>query len=181
MGIYPIWNKKSQWGFGPAAELVAWRVPQGATVVVEQKDPKPCWSCPGPSGPLCGSPIPAAHKLAALKHCAPFLRCRLHCSATSQDQMRLGRQGILLFMKNQFAALGQGLPGNESVRHRYLPTGVDQEEEENRGLKEIGGAFHHLRWIFVGVHLSSNGRWWATETGMILKFSGIHQRLLLIR
>jgi hypothetical protein len=28
-------------GFGPAAELVAWRVPKGATFVVEQKDPKP--------------------------------------------------------------------------------------------------------------------------------------------
>ena len=26
-------------GFGPAAELVAWRVPKGATFVVEQKDP----------------------------------------------------------------------------------------------------------------------------------------------
>ncbi len=25
--------------FGPAAELVAWRVPKGATFVVEQKDP----------------------------------------------------------------------------------------------------------------------------------------------
>ncbi len=28
-------------GFGPATELVAWRVPKGATFVVEQKDPKP--------------------------------------------------------------------------------------------------------------------------------------------
>jgi hypothetical protein len=28
-------------GFGPAAELVAWRVPKGATFVVEQKWPKP--------------------------------------------------------------------------------------------------------------------------------------------
>jgi hypothetical protein len=28
-------------GFGPAAELVAWCVPKGATSVVEQKDPKP--------------------------------------------------------------------------------------------------------------------------------------------
>ena len=28
-------------GFGQAAELVAWRVPKGATFVVEQKDPKP--------------------------------------------------------------------------------------------------------------------------------------------
>jgi len=27
-------------GFGLAAELVAWRVPKGATFVVEQKDPK---------------------------------------------------------------------------------------------------------------------------------------------
>jgi hypothetical protein len=27
--------------FAPAAELVAWRVPEGATVVVEQKAPKP--------------------------------------------------------------------------------------------------------------------------------------------
>ena len=27
--------------FGPAAELVAWRVPKGATIVVEEKDPKP--------------------------------------------------------------------------------------------------------------------------------------------
>jgi len=25
-------------GFGPAAELVAWRVPKGATFVVEQKE-----------------------------------------------------------------------------------------------------------------------------------------------
>jgi hypothetical protein len=28
-------------GFGPAAELVAWRVPKGATIVVEEKGPKP--------------------------------------------------------------------------------------------------------------------------------------------
>jgi len=28
-------------GFGPAAELVAWRVPKGAPFVVEEKDPKP--------------------------------------------------------------------------------------------------------------------------------------------
>ena len=28
-------------GFAPAAELVAWRVPKGATFVVEQKAPKP--------------------------------------------------------------------------------------------------------------------------------------------
>ena len=28
-------------GFVPAAELVAWRVPKGATFVVKQKDPKP--------------------------------------------------------------------------------------------------------------------------------------------
>ena len=28
-------------GFGPAAELVAWRVPKGATFVVEEKNPKP--------------------------------------------------------------------------------------------------------------------------------------------
>jgi hypothetical protein len=28
-------------GFAPARELVAWRVPEGATVVVEGKDPKP--------------------------------------------------------------------------------------------------------------------------------------------
>ena len=27
-------------GFGPAAELVAWRVPKGATFVVEAKGPK---------------------------------------------------------------------------------------------------------------------------------------------
>jgi len=33
--------KISQPGFGPAAELVAWRVPKSAPVVVEQKDPKP--------------------------------------------------------------------------------------------------------------------------------------------
>jgi hypothetical protein len=31
-------------GFAPAAELVAWRVPKGATFVVEQKDPKPLTS-----------------------------------------------------------------------------------------------------------------------------------------
>jgi len=28
-------------GFGPAAEVAPWRVPKGATVVVEAKDPKP--------------------------------------------------------------------------------------------------------------------------------------------
>ena len=28
-------------GFAPAGEVVAWRVPKGATFVVEQKDPKP--------------------------------------------------------------------------------------------------------------------------------------------
>ena len=28
-------------GFVPAAELVVWRVPKGAIIVVEEKDPKP--------------------------------------------------------------------------------------------------------------------------------------------
>ncbi len=41
------------------------------------------------SGSLCGSPTPAARKLAPLKQCAPFLRCRLHCSATTPGQGRL--------------------------------------------------------------------------------------------
>jgi len=41
------------------------------------------------SGALRGSPTPAARKLAALKQCAPFLRCRLHGSATPQGQGRL--------------------------------------------------------------------------------------------
>jgi len=36
-------------GFVPAAELVAWRVPKGATFVVEQKDPKPVIPCPASS------------------------------------------------------------------------------------------------------------------------------------
>jgi hypothetical protein len=33
-------------GFGPAAELVAWRVPKGATFVVEQKWTKPLTPSP---------------------------------------------------------------------------------------------------------------------------------------
>ncbi len=41
------------------------------------------------SGPLRGSPTPAARKLAALRQCAPFLRGWLHGSATPQGQERL--------------------------------------------------------------------------------------------
>ncbi len=37
-----------------------------------------------PFGSLRGSPTSAARKLAPLKQCAPFLRCRLHCSTTKQ-------------------------------------------------------------------------------------------------
>jgi len=77
-------------GFGPAAEPLWFR----------SKWPNPCWPWCGPSGFLCGSPTPAARKLAelglslleGLKQCAPFLRCRLHCSATPQGQGRLLRQ-----------------------------------------------------------------------------------------
>ena len=61
-------------GFAPAAEVLLFR----------QKDPKPCWPWCGSSGPLRGSPTPAARKLPSLKQCAPCLRCRLHCSATPQ-------------------------------------------------------------------------------------------------
>ncbi len=51
-----------------------------------QKDPKPCWPWHGPSGALRGSLTPAARKLAALKHCSPFLWCRLHGSAMPPGQ-----------------------------------------------------------------------------------------------
>ena len=63
-------------GLGPAAEVLFFR----------QKDPKPCWPCHGPSGALRGSPTPAASKLAALIHCSPSLRCRLHGSAMPPGQ-----------------------------------------------------------------------------------------------
>jgi hypothetical protein len=35
---------------------------------------------------LCGSPTPAARKLAKLKQCAPSLQSQLHCLATPQGQ-----------------------------------------------------------------------------------------------
>ena len=63
-------------GFVPATEPLLFR----------QKWPKPCWPRPVPPGALRGSPTPAAGKLAALKHCPPFLRCRLHCSAMPLGQ-----------------------------------------------------------------------------------------------
>ncbi|MDH5428121.1 MAG: hypothetical protein OEZ57_04925 [Nitrospirota bacterium] len=71
-------------GFGPAADPLLFR----------QKWAKPCWPWHGPSDALRGSPTPAAGKLAelglslveGLKQCPPFLRYRLHCSATPQGQ-----------------------------------------------------------------------------------------------
>ena len=74
-GVVGAWHWEGP-GFGPAAEVLFFR----------EKDPKPCWPCHGPSGALRGSPTPAASKLAALKHCPPFLRCRLHCSTMPQGQ-----------------------------------------------------------------------------------------------
>ena len=70
-------------GFGPTAEVLLFR----------QKDPKPCWPWHGPSGALRGSPTPAAGKLAWLKHCPPFLRCRLHGSAMPPGQGSLKGKG----------------------------------------------------------------------------------------
>ena len=57
-------------GFGPAAELVAWRVPKGATFVVEQKDPKPLTPRPVSSEWTDANPRRAG-QLAALKQGPP--------------------------------------------------------------------------------------------------------------
>ena len=57
-------------GFGPAAELVAWHVPKGATIVVEEKDPKPVT----PHLPLLertDADLRRAGQLAALKQSPP--------------------------------------------------------------------------------------------------------------
>ena len=71
-------------GFVPTAELVAWRVPMGATVVVEAKGPKTSGPRRGPEDALCRSPNPAVYKLAALRQCAPSSRSRLHNLASPQ-------------------------------------------------------------------------------------------------
>jgi len=63
--------------------------PVGLNLCVEQKDLKPCWLWRGPSGALRGSPTPAARKLATLKQCASFSRCRLHGSASLQASYRI--------------------------------------------------------------------------------------------
>ena len=55
-------------------------------LLFRQKDPKPCWPWHGLWGALRGSPAPAAGKLAALTHCPPSLRCRLHGSAMPPGQ-----------------------------------------------------------------------------------------------
>jgi hypothetical protein len=60
--------------------------PYDEALLFRQKAPKPHWPLHGPSGALRSSPTPAAFKLAPLKHCPPFLRCRLHCSAMPQGQ-----------------------------------------------------------------------------------------------
>ncbi len=60
--------------------------PYGEVLLFRQKDPKPCWPWHGPLGTLRGSPTPEAGKLAALRHCPPFYRCRLHCSAMPPGQ-----------------------------------------------------------------------------------------------
>lgn len=54
----------------------------------------PCkfWPWHGPSGTLRGSATPSACKLAALKHCPPFLRWRLHCSAMPPGQGLLTKE-----------------------------------------------------------------------------------------
>ena len=57
-------------GFGPAAELVAWRVPKGATFVVEQNDPKPLTPRPVSSEWTDANPRRAG-QLAALKQGPP--------------------------------------------------------------------------------------------------------------
>ena len=67
-------------------------VPADDPLLFRQKWAKPCWPWCSPSGSLRGSPTPAARKLAMLKQCAPFSRCRLHCSATPQGQKSLQRE-----------------------------------------------------------------------------------------
>jgi len=57
------------------------------------KYPKPCWPWHGPSGALRGSPTLAAGKLAGLKQCPPFLRCRLYCSAMPSGQGNVKGEG----------------------------------------------------------------------------------------
>ena len=48
LGIYLFSIELNMPGFGPAAELVAWRVPKGATIVVEAKGPKTIHTQLGP-------------------------------------------------------------------------------------------------------------------------------------
>jgi hypothetical protein len=117
-------------GFGPAAEPLWFR----------SKWPNPCWPCCGPSDPLRGSPTPAAHKLATLKQCAPFLRCCLHCSATPQGQKRLWKRCVS-FIESQLAepvlrlrdVLRQGPLFDQSIRPRSRTAGVGQERAKSLG------------------------------------------------
>jgi hypothetical protein len=146
------WGGRGAPGLGPAAEVLFFR----------EKDPKPYWPCHGPSGALRGSPTPAACKLAALKHCPPFLRWRLHCSAMPPGQ------GSLEETVDQLAALRQGLPVDEGVRPRGQSAGVSQKEMESRmadnsanflcGLRKFCqdgcpnslGGFNHLASVYLG-------------------------------
>ena len=60
--------------------------PYDEPLLFRQKWPKPCWPWHGPPGALRRAPTPAAGKLAALTHCPPLLRRRLHGSAMPPGQ-----------------------------------------------------------------------------------------------
>ncbi len=70
----------------------------------------------GPSGSLRGSPTPAARKLARLKQCAPFLRCRLHCSATPQGQEETAETMSPLIIEGQLAEPALSFEGLRQAR-----------------------------------------------------------------
>ena len=78
--------------------------PYDEPLLFRQKWLKPCWPWHGPSGALRGSPAPVAGKLAGLKHCPPFFRGRLHCSAMPPGLGGLEGKGDALLTQSPLAA-----------------------------------------------------------------------------
>ena len=91
------------------------------------------WPCHDPSGALRGSPTPAARKLAepvlslieGLKHCPPFLRCRLPCSA-----MPPGQGSVVLEVGP--TRMAQTRPASSSERPLMGPAGRHQSMLKKR-------------------------------------------------
>ena len=88
-------------GVRPGSRAIAWCVPKGATFVVEAKVAKTmlaeAWPVGFPArfadsgGVQTRGACPETSE--GLKHCPPFLRSRLHCSATPQGQGGLPKTG----------------------------------------------------------------------------------------